>query len=353
MPAKLVSNNKTRWNSTYEMLVRALKLKVRFQAYCENWKPPNKDDDDSDYNLWEDKLSPEEWDGVEKVIAILAPLKKITKQAERRDKSLQDIIPYYDWIIGHLYTACQNFKREARAKGQNEISQWLYLCAEAAWNKANELYKKLDDSPAYYTARVVNPQSKFEWFEQRWGPDRDKRKWLQGMKEVVNDHWRTYRSRYLSQGSHSAHQQSKQPYLGDNDSDDNTCDSLGIEEYLRISHNSEPTQIVDAFAEYTSSAPEQQFKLARWESIEEKHPDLVQFALDHAAIPISTSDCERSFSSAKFSLNPLRTRMKSDLFEALETLRAWYLEDQERKRKTEKRQAEQEEEQIIAEALGD
>jgi hypothetical protein len=44
---------------------------------------------------------------------------------------------------------------------------------------------------------------------------------------------------------------------------------------------------------------------------------------------------------------------KSDLFEALETLRAWYLEDQERKRKTEKRQAEQEEEQIIAEALGD
>jgi hypothetical protein len=45
--------------------------------------------------------------------------------------------------------------------------------------------------------------------------------------------------------------------------------------------------------------------------------------------------------------------MKSDLFEALETLRAWYLEDQKRKQKVEKRQAEKEEEQIIAEALKD
>src|SRR5437764_425927 len=119
------------------MLVRAFKLKVRFQAYCENWKPQNEDDDHNNYSLWEDKLSPEEWDGVEKVIALLAPLKKITKQVERRQKSLQDIIPYYDWIISHLYTACQDFKRQARANNQNGIPQCLYLCAEAAWSKAN------------------------------------------------------------------------------------------------------------------------------------------------------------------------------------------------------------------------
>ena len=43
--------------------------------------------------------------------------------------------------------------------------------------------------------------------------------------------------------------------------------------------------------------------------------------------------------------------MKSDLFEALETLRAWYLDDQARKQKADRRQAGQEERQIIAEAL--
>ena len=122
---------------------------------------------------------------------------------------------------------------------------------------------------------------------------------------------------------------------------------------MRISYGSKPTRKADAFAEYTSSAPEQQFELAQWQLIEQRHPDLVQFALDHAAIPISTSECERSFSSAKFALNPLRARMKSDLFEALETLRSWYLEDEEQKQKARNRQMEQEEQRIIAEALND
>jgi len=331
------------------MLVRASKLKVRFQAYCENWKQQTKDDDDTNYNLSEDKLSPEEWDGVKEVIRVLSPLKKLTKQIERREKSLQDIIPYYDKILGHLYDCCQHFKRK---RDQSEMYEWLYICAEAAWYKANELYKKVDDSPAYYTARVVDPRSKFEWFKQRWGSDHDKCKWLEGMKQVVNDHWQTYRSRYLPQDSKSTTQQTQQP-SDDDDDDDSNDDSLCIEEYMRISYNSKQTRKVDAFTEYTSSAPEQQFQLAQWRLSEQNHPDLVQFALDHAAVPISISDCERSFSSAKFALNPLRTRMKSDLFEALETLRAWYLEDQEQKQKAENRQLEQEEQQIIAEALGD
>ena len=59
--------------------------------------------------------------------------------------------------------------------------------------------------------------------------------------------------------------------------------------------------------------------------MEKKQPYLVQFAVDYA-LPISIAECERLFSSAKFTLNPLRSSMKSDLFEALETLRAWYLQ---------------------------
>ena len=332
------------------MLIRALKLKVRFQAYCENWKSPNRDDDD-DYNLWDDKLSPEEWHGVEKVVAVLAPLKKITKQLERRDKCLRHTIPYYDWVLSHLYNASQDFKQQSnKTNNQDAIFQWLYLCAEAAWTKANQLYKKIDDSPAYYTALVLDPQSKFQWFEQRWGMDREKRKWLQGMKEVVNNHWQSYRSQQPPQDPCSAYQHDPKSSLADSNSDhDDTCDSLGIEQYLRLSHDSIPKkQSSDVFNEYTSSPPVPRFELTQWQH---EHPDLVQFALDHAAVPISTSECERSFSSAKFALNPLRSRMKSDLFEALETLRAWYLDDQARKQKADSRQADQKERQIIIEAL--
>ena len=129
-------------------------------------------------------------------------------------------------------------------------------------DKANELYKKVEDSPAYYTARVVDPRFKFEWFEQRWGSDRDKSKWLQGMKEVVNDNWQKYRSHYLPQNSNWTSQQSQQLNLSSNNSEDSD-NSLDIKEYMRISYSSKPTQKVDTFVEYTSFPPEQQFELAQ------------------------------------------------------------------------------------------
>ena len=43
--------------------------------------------------------------------------------------------------------------------------------------------------------------------------------------------------------------------------------------------------------------------------------------------------------------------MKSDLFEALETLRAWYLADQKQMQMASNKKMEQEEQKIIAEAL--
>src|SRR5271154_3442361 len=98
------------------------------------------------------------------------------------------------------------------------------------------------------------------------------------------------------------------------------------DDYKRISYASVKPQ-ANAFAQYCAEDAIEGFKLSDWKTMEEKQPRLVQFALDHA-LPISISDCERSFSSAKFTLNPLRSCMKSDLFEEPETLRAWYLQKQ-------------------------
>jgi hypothetical protein len=46
------------------------------------------------------------------------------------------------------------------------------------------------------------------------------------------------------------------------------------------------------------------FKLLDWKEQEKNQPLLVQFALNHV-LPISISERERSFSSAKLTLNPL------------------------------------------------
>jgi hypothetical protein len=84
--------------------------------------------------------------------------------------------------------------------------------------------------------------------------------------------------------------------------------------------------------------------------LEKKQAHLVQFTVDRA-LPISISERERLFSSAKFTLNPLRTYMKSDLFEVIETLRAWYLQDQQDMDRAEKDIRLEEEQKVISETI--
>ena len=87
---ELIANNKTRWNSTLMMLQRAHQCRTRLQVYCSNWRPAASGDNDNSYDLRNDILSPEEWEGVAEVIQVLKPLLHYTKLAERRDTGLQD-----------------------------------------------------------------------------------------------------------------------------------------------------------------------------------------------------------------------------------------------------------------------
>ena len=84
--------------------------------------------------------------------------------------------------------------------------------------------------------------------------------------------------------------------------------------------------------------------------MEKKQPHLVQFVVNHT-LPISISDCEQSFSSAKFTLNLLRACIKSDLFEALEMLQAWYLQNQQDSDRSDEEIRWKEELEVISKAL--
>jgi hypothetical protein len=66
---------------------------------------------------------------------------------------------------------------------------------------------------------------------------------------------------------------------------------------------------------------------------------------------ISISNCERLFNSTKFILNPLRACIKSNLFKALKTLRAWYLQKQRDNNRSDKEIRWQKEPEVISKAL--
>ena len=335
---ELIANNTTRWNSTFLMLQRAEKCRTRLQIFCSNWRPAAGRDNES-YDLREDILTPEEWEGVTEVIQVLKPLLRCTKDAERRTTGLQSWVPIVDKLISHFYEASQRFKAKSN---ESAVYEWLWICCEKAWEKLNEYYQLADKSPAYYTAIVMDPSLKYEWFEQKWNHP-PKRSWISGVKSIVSNHWRQFQR---TQATLPRPQQEPPPSESGHNQDDSEEDR---DDYMRIKYRSAKPQ-ANLFASYCAEDTIEDFKLSDWKNVERKQPQLVQFAVDHA-LPISISDCERSFSSAKFTLNPLRACMKSDLFEALETLRQWYLQKhQESEKKTESMEL-REELEVITEAL--
>jgi hAT family protein len=319
------------------MLQRAQQCRTRLQAYCSNWRPEKGStsiDDDNCYDLQEDVLSPEEWEGVDEVIKVLTPLLHYTKLAERRDVGLQDWVPIVDKLTSHFYEASQRFKSMA---DEGPIYEWLHICCEKAWEKLNDYYQLADQSPVYYTAMVMDASLKYEWFEQKWNKP-PKRNWIPGVKATVTNHWKQ-----------SQKASAKQSTLQQAPPQRQKEDEFDEDDYKRISYTSAKPQ-ANAFAQYCAEDAIEGFKLSDWKTMEKKQPYLVQFALDHA-LPISISDCERSFSSAKFTLNPLRACMKSDLFEALETLRAWYLQKQQDNDRNNEEMGWKEELEVISKAL--
>jgi hypothetical protein len=51
--------------------------------------------------------------------------------------------------------------------------EWLHICCEKAWEKLNDYYQLVNESPVYYMAMAMDPSLKYAWFEQRWNKRRE------------------------------------------------------------------------------------------------------------------------------------------------------------------------------------
>ncbi len=56
------------------------------------------------------------------------------------------------------------------------------------WKKLNEYYTKLEESPLYSAAVILNPQLGIRWLETRW-KSREQLVWLQTAKTDLQDYW--------------------------------------------------------------------------------------------------------------------------------------------------------------------
>jgi len=75
----LVSDNKTRWNSTLAMILRALRLRRVVDVFCTVLQHERKEEDRVPVD---DILSDQDWRVLVELVAVLQPLYRLTKRFE-------------------------------------------------------------------------------------------------------------------------------------------------------------------------------------------------------------------------------------------------------------------------------
>lgn len=136
-PTSLRYDVPTRWNSTLDMLERALELRRPFQLTVQSCR-----------NLAKFNLTSAEWIKVEKTINLLRPFKDATKLlSEDGVPKLSETQSIYNALFDHLeafVTPKSTKYKESRQKSTSAVEDWLQKAADAGWKKLTEYFPTTD-----------------------------------------------------------------------------------------------------------------------------------------------------------------------------------------------------------------
>jgi hypothetical protein len=379
---QLTLSNDTRWNSTYLMIDRAIKKKNHIQSFlvqlqlCEG----------EGYGIpVEDFLTAEDWRLLAELKAVVEPLYFQTMRCQGwGDKGsfgyLWEILSGMEFLLdkleywkvffdepadeavtqtqSHLPLGAQHSERMRRnrfsrirspelntqalpphvqqeflegppsvAAQLNTLSDnsrgYLRLSITNAWQKLNQYYTKLGESPLFAAAVILHPGRSLRWLETRWNSG-DQLAWLRDAKEGLEGYWMAwYRAQAESESSPrpASHQQKLRAEREDGEYSqwlgtdlirlrNGASDATELERYLRLEL---PIEIDNP--------------ITWWMDRRQQFPTLSTLALDVFSIPAMAADCERAFSLAKLTLTTQRLAMDPKTLEMVQCLKNWLRRD--------------------------
>ena len=316
----VIRNNATRWNSTYDMLARALQLKDHIQIYVSRARTQR----DSRGKLADEaiqkihQLTEEEWAVLQELCDALQPFHEATNILQGSNIRgsygyLWECLPVLEWLMG---------KMEA-LKDQKGINNKIGLSANNAWNKLTKYYNLTDLSPYYIAAIVLNPVYKWKYFETHWQLHPD---WITEARAKMNELW----SHHKSSHQNAVEQDQllppriispvKQP-----------PPPGSFKSFLTLDQTfQESSEIADEYRGYCQlpllkNKPES--LIHWWRDQESLFPVLTTLAYSVLSIPAMSAECERVFSSSKLTVTPNRSKMSPSTLEQCECLRNWFLKE--------------------------
>jgi hypothetical protein len=255
----------TRWNSTYDMLVRAVEIKdVMSDTFYQH----------KDRDLINLVLTETEWICVSQLIEVLAPLKEATMLASQGGESLMvtNVIPIFNFCCEMLGESLKNFN----------ISDDIYIGIESAIEKMNHYYDKI--SPIVGISLLLNPCFKKQMLTEslQW-----EKQWVESVLESFMSSFNHYKRRLgcssenfstpvvqVEKGIYSKDQNKKRKLI--------TVAST-VEEYTK--YFSDPLAM-----DGTNT-------LQFWKANSFNYPILSAMAKDYLTVQASSVPAERAFSS--------------------------------------------------------
>ncbi|KAM3536991.1 hypothetical protein ARSEF1564_010088 [Beauveria bassiana] len=93
------------------------------------------------------------------------------------------------WDVASTYEFLMERLEEWKATAENYPDpEHFKVNINLGWDKLNEYYTKLDETPVYYAAAILNPVSRWGYFENTW-TDTAQRPWLAEAKRMVRRLW--------------------------------------------------------------------------------------------------------------------------------------------------------------------
>jgi hypothetical protein len=296
----VVSDNATRWNSTYDMLKRALKLRTFLEIYIQR-----QIELDAKSTLKDDWLVADDWNQLEELMVLLEPFKTLTTSLEGdpyegKRGSMWEVLPAMDMLLQKLEQAKERLRDQAD-------STFLRTAVNNAWLVMDKYYDLTDQSPAYTIALVLNPRLKWHYIEKNWSEHPE---WIKNARMDVEKIWKEYNNQPLSESAATAA----------SEEDVSMFDAYLLEFDDDVNFNS----AFDEYRDYCLSARERADNLLDWWAHKSaRYPRLSKMAFDYLSIPAMSAAVERAFSSSKLMIPDARNRLSVESIEAAECLRSW------------------------------
>ncbi|KAF4546914.1 Hypothetical protein D9617_100g032550 [Elsinoe fawcettii] len=218
------------------------------------------------------------------------------------------VLPAFEYLLRHFEEQRQRYPMPAESsqldRSLTTSESYFSTACNLGWQKLDEYYTKLDESPAYVAAVVLHPRLKWRCF-RRW-PEA----WLTAAKISFSKLWSHYAAKQPDASRRASRPPRKNDWFSDEDDEGAEVDEHDeLNQYL-VEHRPAELTVDDSPISYSL------VKRQRW-------PRLSSLALDIYAVPAMSDSPERLFSQAGDAISSRRRLLHSETVEWLMSLKSW------------------------------